>query len=73
MADEKVTASSDQTTNVLKGVAVGGLATVAVVAAAPVLLPIIGLGAAGAAIVGVGTALPWIGAAVGGWLGYNKK
>jgi sorbitol-specific phosphotransferase system component IIBC len=71
MADEKMS-SSDQTTNTLKGVAIGGLATVAVVAAAPVLLPLVGLGAAGAAIVGVGTALPWIGAGIGGWLGYNK-
>ncbi len=71
MADEKTT-SSDQTMNIVKGVAVGGLATVAVVAAAPVLLPIIGLGAVGATIVGVGTSLPWIGAAVGGWLGSKK-
>jgi sorbitol-specific phosphotransferase system component IIBC len=71
MADEKVS-SSDQTTSTLKGVAIGGLATVAVVAAAPVLLPLVGLGAAATAIVGVGTALPWIGAGIGGWLGYNK-
>ena len=25
------------------------------------------------AVVGVGTALPWSGAGIGGWLGYNKK
>jgi sorbitol-specific phosphotransferase system component IIBC len=73
MAEENKTESSDQTTNVLKGVAVGGLATVAVVAAAPVLLPLVGLGAVATAVVGVGTALPWIGAGIGGWLGYNKK
>lgn len=69
----KATESSDQTMNIVKGVAVGGLATVVAIAAAPVLLPIIGLGTVATAIVGVGTALPWLGAGIGGWLGYNKK
>ena len=74
MAEEvKSEKSSDQTMNIVKGVAVGGLATVAVVAAAPVLLPLVGLGAVATAVVGVGTALPWAGAAIGGWFGYNKK
>lgn len=54
------------------GAVIGGLAGVAVVAAAPILLPAIGLtalGATGAALVG---ALPWVPAAIGGWIGYKQ-
>jgi hypothetical protein len=50
-----------------------GLVAAATVVAAPVLLPVIGLGALATAVVGVGTALPWLGATVGGVYGYFKS
>lgn len=71
MANEAI--MSDRTKNVLKGVAVGGLGTAAVVALAPIALPAIGLGAAAAALGAGAAAVPWLGAAVGGLWGYNKQ
>ena len=50
-----------------------GLVGAAAVVAAPVLLPVIGLGAVATAVVGVGAALPWLAATVGGWYGYTKS
>lgn len=64
--------SSQQTVSTVKGAVIGGLATGAAVALAPVLLPAIGLGALGAALAASVGAVPWIGAGVGGWLGYNS-
>lgn len=64
---------SDRTKNVIKGVAVGGLGTAAAVALAPIVLPAVGLGAAAAALGAGAAAVPWLGAAVGGYLGYNKS
>lgn len=59
-------------THTVTGAVIGGLVGVAAVAAAPILLPALGLatlGAAGTALVG---ALPWVPAAVGGYLGYKN-
>lgn len=59
-------------TEVVKGVIIGGVGLAAAVAAAPVLLPLVGLTAVGTAIAGTGAALPWLGAAVGGWWKYKQ-
>ena len=58
--------------SVATGVIVGGLAAAVAVAAAPVILPAIGLAAVATGVVTLGGALPWLGAAVGGYLA-NKK
>ena len=65
--------SSEQTKNTIKGAVVGGLATAAVVAAAPIVAPALGLAALGAGAVALAGAAPWLGAAVGGLWGYNKE
>lgn len=59
--------------NVVAGVVVGGLATGAAVVAAPIVLPVLGLGALGVGATALVGALPWAGAAVGGWLGYRHE
>lgn len=51
------------------GIATGAIAgAVVIAAAAPVVLPLIGLGAVGTAVF---AAVPWAGAAIGGWLGHT--
>ena len=68
MADPTVSVG----TEVAKGVIVGGLATAAVVAIAPVALPLIGLGALAGTLTGVIGIAPWAGAALGGWYKYGQ-
>ena len=60
-------AGVDHVSNTVTGVIVGGLAATAVVIAAPILLP--ALGTSTVALIG---GLPWAGAAIGGWMGWNK-
>jgi threonine/homoserine/homoserine lactone efflux protein len=63
--------SYDHVVKVAEGAVIGGLATGVVVVAAPLVLPALGLAALATTVAGVGTALPWLGAAVGGWMGHN--
>jgi hypothetical protein len=68
MADNSVSVG----THTVVGAVAGGLLGVAVIAAAPILLPGIGLtalGATGLALVG---ALPWLPAAGGAYWGYLR-
>lgn len=59
-------------THTAVGAIVGGLAGVAVVAAAPIILPGLGLAALGATGLALMGALPWVPAAVGGYIGYKQ-
>lgn len=65
-------AGVDHVSNTVTGVIVGGLAATAVVIAAPILLPALGLAALGTSTVALIGGLPWAGAAIGGWMGWNK-
>lgn len=65
--------SSDQTKNTITGAVIGGLGTAAVLATAPFWAPALGLGAAVAAVGGAIGAVPWIGTAVGAYIGHNKS
>lgn len=59
-------------TSTAAGAVIGGLAGVAAVAAAPILLPGLGLAALGATGLALVGALPWVPAAAGAWWGYKR-
>lgn len=59
-------------THTAVGVVIGGLAAGAAVVAAPLILPALGLAAVGATGVALLGAIPWAGAAIGGWMGYKS-
>lgn len=59
-------------THTAAGAIIGGLAGVAAVAAAPLILPGLGLAALGATGLALVGALPWVPAAIGGYIGYKK-
>lgn len=59
-------------THTVAGAVIGGIVAGAAVAAAPILLPALGLAALGTTAVALVGAVPWLGAGVGGWLGYQN-
>lgn len=59
-------------TSTAAGAVLGGLAGVVAIAAAPIILPGIGLAALGATGLALVGALPWVPAAIGGYIGYKK-
>jgi len=71
MSDMKV-ASTEHVKDVAVGVVVGAVVAAGAVALAPVVLPAVGLTAAAGVVAGAGAAVPWLGAALGGWLGWSK-
>lgn len=59
-------------TSTATGAVVGGLIGVAAIAAAPILLPGIGLAALGATGLALVGAIPWLPAAAGAYVGYKR-
>lgn len=70
MSDMKV-ASTEHVKDVAVGVVAGAAVAAGAVALAPVVLPAVGLAAVSGVVVGAAAAVPWLGAAVGGWMGWN--
>ena len=71
MSDMKV-ASTEHVKDVAVGVVAGAAVAAGAVALAPVVLPAVGLTAVASTVVAAGAAVPWLGAAVGGWMGWSR-
>ena len=72
MAEEMKVASTEHVKDTAVGVVVGAAVAAGAVALAPVVLPAVGLAGVATVVTGAGAAVPWLGAAVGGWMGWSK-
>ena len=70
MSDMKI-ASTEHVKDVAVGVVAGAALAAGAVALAPVVLPAVGLAAVSSVVVASGAAVPWLGAALGGWAGWS--
>jgi hypothetical protein len=71
MSEMKV-ASTEHVKDVAVGVVAGAAVAAGAVALAPIVLPAVGLAAVSTVVVGAGAAVPWLGATVGGWMGWSS-